>query len=176
MRRIAKICIFLLTTSFVAPPLHAEFGAENADDAGVTNPSDFSWRAYREAMDRFPDRIGIICHNAYELNKAGDDKDAFMFFKECAERGNPPAMINLAQLYDMGSGVPADAALSTAWLRRAAETGYSAAQYDYGLALLRGHGVARDESLARIWIEKAAAQGDKDAQALMRARFAAPGF
>jgi hypothetical protein len=160
----------------LAAPLHAEFGVEHPDEVGVTNPSDFSWRAYREAMDRFPERIGIICHNAYELDKAGDHKDAFMFFSECAERGNPPSMINLAQFYDMGWGVPVSAEQSTAWLRRAAERDYSAAQYEYGLALLRGHGCVRDESQARLWIEKAAAQGDRDAIALMRERFSAPGY
>ena len=149
---------------------------EDATAFGVTNPSDFSWRAFREAMDRFPERIGIICHNAYELDKSGDHKDAFMFFRECAERGNPPSMINLAQFYDMGWGAPASAEQSTAWLRRAAEKNYSAGQYEYGLALLRGHGVPRDEILAKVWLEKAAAQGDRDAMALLRTRFSAPGY
>lgn len=158
----------LLLASF---PAQAEFGVEQADEVGVTNPSDFSWRTYHEAMIRFPDRLGIICRNAYELHKMGNHDDALAFFTECAERGNPPSMINLAAIYDLGLGVPKDAAQSTLWLKRAAEKNYSAAQYDYGLALLRGHGVPRDETLGREWIGKAAAQGDKDALALVKSGF-----
>jgi TPR repeat protein len=165
MRSIAFVALF--GAILLASPLRAEFGVEHPDEVGVTDPSDFSWRAYKEAMDRFPDRIGIICHNAYELDKSGDHKDAFMFFSECAKRGNPASMINLAEFYDMGWGVPADAVQSTEWLRRAAEKDYSAAQYEYGLALLRGHGAPRDIPLARAWLEKAAAQGDRDAQSLL---------
>jgi len=158
----------LLLASF---PAQAEFGVEQADEVGVTNPSDFSWRTYQEAMIQFPDRLGIICRNAYELHKMGDHADALTFFTECAERGNPPSMINLAVIYDLGLGVPPDAAQSTLWLKRAAEKNYSAAQYDYGLALLRGHGVPRDEAQGREWIGKAAAQGDQDALALAKAGF-----
>ncbi len=162
-----------------APPVHAEFGVEEVDDAGgVTNPSDFSWRTYREAMNRFPDRLGIICRNAFELHKSGEHPEALAFFTECAERGNAPSMINLAVIYDLGLGTPPDATKSTQWLKRAAETNYSAAQYDYGLALLRGYGVPRDEVSGRDWIAKAAAQGDSDALKLVRAGFnlAAPGI
>ena len=162
-RTIAALAALLL-----AAPARAEFGVESADETGVTNPSDFSWRADREAMDRFPERLGIICHNAYELDKAGDQADSFMFFKECAERGNPPSMINLAQFYDLGWGMKADPVKATEWLRRAAEKNYSAGQFDYGLALMRGHGVKRDLAKARVWLEKAAAQGDHDAQELLR--------
>jgi TPR repeat protein len=87
-------------------------------------------------------------------------------------------MINLAVIYDLGLGTPPDPVKSTEWLRQAAETNYSAAQYDYGLALLRGHGVPRDETLGREWIAKAAAQGDSDALKFLRTGFdlGAPGI
>jgi uncharacterized protein len=86
--------------------------------------------------------------------------------------------VNLAVIYDLGLATPTDAVKSTEWLKRATETNYSAAQYDYGLALLRGHGFPRDEALGRDWIRKAAAQGDGDAPKFVRAEFdlAAPGI
>ena len=80
-------------------------------------------------------------------------------------------MIFLSQIYMDGFGVEKDPVASTEWLRRAAETGYGAGQYNYGLSLLRGEGVPRDPEAGREWIHRAAAQGDTDARALIKAGF-----
>ena len=83
------ILTIMLGMITAAIPAQAEFGKEDASsDAGVTNSSDSSWRAYREEMARFPERLGIICYNAYILNKTPDHQEAMAFFKECADRGN----------------------------------------------------------------------------------------
>jgi uncharacterized protein len=129
----------------------------------VLNPVDFSRRAYFEAKDRFPDRLGIICSMAYELDKSGDQADSIDFFSECARRGNAPSMIYLAEIYESGAGVPADIERSTEWTRQAAETGWSSAQYLYGMALIQGHGVVKDVAAGERWVAEAAAQGDRDA-------------
>lgn len=149
-------------------PVRAELAVEDEQDGGVLNGADFSYRYYLDQMRRFPDRLGIICVNAYELDKSGRHDQSFLLFNECAGRGNPPAMIYLALMHELGLGTPADLAASAAWLRRAAETGYSVGQYHYGAALLRGRGTVRDPAAARAWLEKAAAQGDRDAARLLR--------
>lgn len=146
----------------------AQFYPEEVTGDGVLNPSDFSWRYYLDQMRRFPDRIGIICVNAYELDKSGNHAQSFAFFSECARRGNAPSMIYLAHLIEHGLGTDADPAAAAGWLRRSAETGYSVGQYHYGLALLRGEGVAVDREGARHWLQLAAAQGDPDAAAALQ--------
>lgn len=167
-----KLCFFAsLLCAFVASPSLAQFAEENADEYGVLNPADFSWRHYLEQMDRFPERIGIICYNAYLLDKTGESAAALKFFKECARRGNPPSMIALATLYETGHGTRRDLREAARWLRRAAETGYAPGQYHYGVALLLGQGVPRDVASGKAWIAKAAAQNDASALRLMRSGF-----
>lgn len=150
-----------------ALPARAQLSTDARSGDGYVNPTDTSWRYYMDQMDRFPDRIGFICMNGYELNKTGDHHDGLRFMAECARRGNAPSMIYLSQMYADGLGVAVDAAQATEWLRRAAEKGYSAAEYHYGVALLLGDGVTADEAGARHWLQRAALHGDDDARALL---------
>lgn len=158
--------VFLLATMSTAP-CSAQLAQEDADADGVLDPVDFSFRYYIDHMNRFPDRVGIICVNAYWLDKTGDHEAALAFFNECAKRGNPPSMIYLSNMYELGHGVPVDLSKSTGWLKRAAETGYAVGQYHYGMALLQGKGVGRDVNAGKAWLRKAAAQGDDDARAAL---------
>lgn len=171
---LATFCFAALAAASFSPA-RAELAVEEDYGFGVVNPADFSHRYYIEQMNRFPDRLGIICVNAYELDKSGRHDQSFMLFNQCAERGNPPAMIYLSLMHEMGMGTPRDPAKATDWLRRAAETGYSVGQYHYGVALLHGRGAPTDPTQARIWLERAAAQGDRDAARLLHAA-AAPTF
>lgn len=149
----------------------AQLSVDQAEGDGVLNATDTSWRYYVDQMKRFPERLGIICVNGYELDKTGDHVAGFAFLAECARRGNPPSMIYLAQMFEAGSGVPADPVQALAWLRRAAESGYAVAQFHLGVALLLGRGTAPDATAAQYWLRQAAAQGDDDAIALVRTEF-----
>lgn len=151
-----------------AAPGHAQLAIEDEQDGGILNPIDFSYRAYLDTMTRFPDRVGIVCGNAYLLDKAAKYDEAFPFFTECAKRGNPPSMVYLSYMYDHGRGTPVDPAASTYWVKRAAEAGYQTGQYHYGLALLNGYGTATDVRAAKLWLERAAEQGDVDAARVLR--------
>lgn len=164
---LASLTAALLLTS-AAAPARAEFALEDEQDGGILNPADFSFRAYREAMNRFPDRVGMICVHAYELDKAGRYDQSLEFFTECARHGNPPAMLFLSYMYDEGHGVPRDPVTSTGWIRKAAEAGYQTGQYHYGMALLNGYGTATDIKGAKLWLERAAEQGDVDAARVLR--------
>jgi len=167
----AGLSAAVLAALLFAGVARAEFYVEEITGDGVLNPADFSWRYYAEQMQRFPERLGFICMNAYELDKTGNHQQSFQFFSECAQRGNAASMIYLAHLYEQGFGVPANAAHATAWLRRAAETGYSLAQYHYGIALLLGRGVAKDRVAAEQWLRRAAAQDDAGAIELIANSF-----
>jgi TPR repeat protein len=152
-----------------------------AAQAGVTDgeamTGDGDWSGdlgleyYRDVARRFPDRLGLYCWVGYEVYKSGDFKVAKEIFESCAKRNHAQSMIFLSQIYMDGFGVEKDPVASTEWLRRAAEIGYGAGQYNYGLSLLRGEGVPCDPEAGREWIHRAAAQGDTDARALVSAGF-----
>jgi hypothetical protein len=160
--------ILFAVALFCTPPAFAELVHENADDSGVTDPSDASWRSYLEQMDRFPERLGFICYNAYILNKTPDHASARQFFLECARRGHAPSMINLALFYADGMGVDVDLSEAAYWLRRGAETGYPAAELEYAKVLLAGAGVTKNEMLGHFWLRRSAAHGDPDAQRMLQ--------
>lgn len=164
----------LLTGCWLLIAPHTSFGQLTRDietGSGYLNPSDTSWRYYVDQMNRFPERLGFICMNGYELNKTGDHDDGFKFMAECARRGNPASMVYLSQMYADGLGVEQDPSQARAWLRRAAETGYSAAEFHYGTALLLGIGGPADPPAARYWLRRAAEHGDDDARSIVNSDF-----
>ncbi|WP_296053732.1 hypothetical protein [uncultured Alteromonas sp.] len=139
----------------------AQFLDGEIDDyGGALNPTDFSWHYYQEQMDRFPDRIGTICYNAYLLDKGGLHSDSEKFLIQCAQRGSTSAMIYLALLYEQGTIRAPQPVLSTQWLAKAAKAGNPIAQYHYGMALIKGAGVTEQPESGIQWIAKAAKQGE----------------
>lgn len=127
---------------------------------GALNPTDFSWHYYQEQMDRFPERIGTICYNAYLLDKGGLHSDSEKFLIQCAQRGSTSAMIFLALLYEQGTIREPQPTLSTQWLAKAANAGNPVAQYHYGMALINGVGITEQSQAGMQWIVKAAKQGE----------------
>ena len=139
----------------------AQFLDGEIDDyGGALNPTDFSWHYYQEQMDRFPDRIGTICYNAYLLDMGGLHSDSEKFLIQCAQRGSTSAMIYLALLYEQGTIRAPQPVLSTQWLAKAAKAGNPIAQYHYGMALIKGAGVTEQPESGIQWIAKAAKQGE----------------
>lgn len=163
-----KLALILTSLSH---PLQAQFAIEDADDTGVTNPSDFSWRYYQEALQRFPSRVGMVCHAAYILDKTGSHtQDTIMFMETCAEHGSVSSMIYLAALYENGNRMPIDLEKAADWMKRGAdandEAGYSnLAAYHYGVVLLHGRGVTQNTTLAREYLQRAADAGVTEAMA-----------
>lgn len=139
----------------------AQFLDGEIDDyGGALNPTDFSWHYYQEQMNRFPERIGTICYNAYLLDKGGLHSDSEKFLIQCAQRGSTSAMIYLALLYEQGTIRAPQPVLSTQWLAKAAKAGNPIAQYHYGMALIKGAGVTKQPESGIQWIAKAAKQGE----------------
>jgi TPR repeat protein len=162
------LSLLLISYASLAP---ADYATEDDDGNGVVNPSNYSKRYYWDQLARFPERTGLICYNAYLLDKTGLHSAGMEFFKACAERGNAPSMIHIASIYEQGVGVPRDYVASASWLRRAAEADYALGQLHYGVALLLGRGVPRDVVAGKHWIGLAAKQGEADALALLDANY-----
>jgi TPR repeat protein len=81
-----------------------------------------------------------------------------------AERGDPAAEHELAQMYATGDGVPQDERKATAWLERAAAHGEAEAQYQLGIALRDGRGTLQDDDRAFKMMQQAAGVGNVYAQ------------
>jgi len=67
-------------------------------------------------------------------------------------------------MYQNGNGVPQDDAEALKWYRKAAEQGYTLAQFCLGLMYRNGNGVPQNDAEAVKWFRKAAEQGNVDAQ------------
>ena len=128
-----------------------------------------SWAADAIAQDEFGSRDqastqAVESLNAYAAYKLGDYESAREAWLDLAARDNTSAMLNLANLYAQGQGVPRDPAEAAAWLVKAADLGDSRAQFELGMAHEKGSGVERDPRKAAEWFRKAAEQDDKEAQ------------
>ena len=159
MMKIVNYVMVLMT--FLPLQSRAQFVDGEIDEYGGTlNPTDFSWHYYQEQMDRFPQRIGTICYNAYLLDKGGLHSDSEKFLTQCAQRGSTSAMIYLAMLYEQGTIREPQPELSTQWLAKAANAGNPIAQYHYGVALINGVGITEQPQAGIQWIARAAKQGE----------------
>ena len=159
MMKIVNYVMVLMT--FLPLQSRAQFVDGEIDEYGGTlNPTDFSWHYYQEQMDRFPQRIGTICYNAYLLDKGGLHSDSEKFLIQCAQRGSTSAMIYLAMLYEQGPIREPQPELSTQWLAKAANAGNPIAQYHYGVALINGVGITEQPQAGIQWIARAAKQGE----------------
>jgi TPR repeat protein len=90
--------------------------------------------------------------------RQGDFESAWFRFWTLASQGDVAAQFNLAQLYRLGHGIPADLALARRWYAAAAWQGHGYAQYNLGLIYEFGHGTAPDPAQARVWYRRAADQ------------------
>ena len=102
--------------------------------------------------------------NAYAAFKLGNYEEARKAWLQLADKGNTSAMINLANMYEMGQGVPQDPTVAVAWLEKAAALEDARAQLHLGVAYEKGQGVERDPRKATEWFRKAAEQDDTTAQ------------
>ena len=73
----------------------------------------------------------------------------------------------IGKFYHNGIGTDKNHTEAVKWWRKAAEQGYTKAQYNLGIAYANGEGVPEDRSEAVKWVRKAAEQGDANAQCLL---------
>jgi TPR repeat protein len=85
-------------------------------------------------------------------------------YERAAAKDFALAEVNLANLYDLGEGVPKDHVKSMAWYRKAADQGLARAQVNVGNLYYEGDGVAKNYAEAMKWFRKAADQGDATAE------------
>lgn len=77
--------------------------------------------------------------------------------KEKAAAGDTLALLKLGLIYYRGYGVPQNNKQAAYWFHKAADTGYSDAQFYLGVMYARGEGVPQDYAEAYFWLDVAAA-------------------
>lgn len=100
-----------------------------------------------------------------EAHIAGDYPEAVRLFKQEAAQGDMVALINLAEMYDLGNlGVPQDYAEAVKWYLLLAARGWSPAQRRLGVFHEMGYGVRQDYAEAAKWYRLAAEKGSEYSQ------------
>lgn len=85
--------------------------------------------------------------------------DRIKWLIKAASRGDPEAMLSLADAYAVGSsGLTPSSRTSTQWLRKAADAGYPKAYEPLAIAFELGFGVNQDSAAAEHWLRKAQAE------------------
>lgn len=85
-----------------------------------------------------------------------DCKMELQFFKRYAREGSSIAYLALAIMNYRGQGKPVDISLANRQLRRSAQQGEPAAQYQLGYFLMHGVYMKKNEAKAINWFKKAA--------------------
>jgi len=98
---------------------------------------------------------------AYER---GDYSQAVDSWLPLAQQGHVSAQINLATMYDHGTGVDQDVERALSWYQAAAHQGSAIAQYNLGLFLADRKMLTTNDEDGLYWLFKAAAQNYADAQ------------
>lgn len=142
-------------------------------DQGTTNPVEESIDHQLDKMrvSRNDGTLTVLCWKAHEMDKAGMHREALPVMIRCAEEGHDISMLELAKLYETGSGVKQDLAQAAMWLKKSSDRGFSTGQLYYGIALMTGRGVAQNIERGKALIKKAASQNDAMALKLIETDF-----
>lgn len=89
----------------------------------------------------------------------GDEAKALALFKQAADQGDLPSMLNVGYFYDEGVGVPVDKGAAMDWYRKAFDLGEASAGHN--IAIL--YREQDDAKSAAEWFAKAIEAGDVDA-------------
>lgn len=104
---------------------------------------------------------------AYEQGRAAQKnnkfEEAFKYFCQADEYGNPDALFEKAYAFDVGQGVAQDKVRALKLYEIAAFQGSKTAQYNTGIYYQNGSGCEKNLTKAFAWFLKAANNGDGDA-------------
>ncbi|MEQ8824421.1 MAG: tetratricopeptide repeat protein [Filomicrobium sp.] len=101
---------------------------------------------------------------AYAVYKMGRYEDAFEAWLALAEKGNAQGILNVANMYLAGEGVPKDPRKAISWYRKGAEQGDPHCLLNLAKAYETGDGIEPDQDKAKQFFERAAGAGASEAQ------------
>ena len=86
---------------------------------------------------------------------ARDPAEAYRWFHAAAEQGNREAQYSIANMLDLGDGVPKDYRMAAKWYTLSAEQGQTNSQFNLGILYANGQGVSADPTQAYFWLDVA---------------------
>ena len=135
----------------------------------------FVW-AKRSAEQDYPSGLYFLAY-CYETGKGCSHnmsnanflyKKAYDKALQLANRGDASAQFVVGKVLDYGNGgIAQEQSAAVRWYKRAAEQGYSGAQFNLGNCYQLGEGVKENKETAVYWYRQAALQGDADAQYML---------
>ncbi|ENX40801.1 tetratricopeptide repeat protein [Acinetobacter courvalinii] len=84
---------------------------------------------------------------------------ALKYYEKAVQQQFPPAINNLADKYENGTGVAKNLKIAFEFYSAAADHAIAASQFSLGLFYLKGFYVEKDEGCAREWLKKAEKNG-----------------
>lgn len=107
-----------------------------------------------------------------EAKKNKKFEEAFKYFCQADEYGNPDAVFEKAYAFDLGRGVAKNEARALKLYEISAAQGKRVAQYNAGISYLNGTGCEKNLTKAFAWFLKAANNGDGDAMNIVGCYYA----
>ena len=108
-------------------------------------------------------RKGIAAQKSFK------DGTALEYFKQALAKGSNEAYLQIAHLYyNGGNDIEKNYSIAFNYYMKAAQAGYSEAQYMVGRMYRNGQGTEKNLNSAKSWLRKASAKGHADAEKLLR--------
>ena len=101
-------------------------------------------------------RTGVM-QNAVAFASALDDEKREEIYRD----GSPEQQHTIGTWLRLGIGQSPDPKAAGRWFRRAAEQGFTSAQFNLGAMYAKGEGVARNYVKAHMWVTITSAYGNK---------------
>ena len=119
---------------------------------------------YRRAAERgHPQAQTRVVYQSHgqppDIGPVRSDAELLRRYVQMAEGGDAQSQYIFGAGFDLGLGVPADAAEAVRWYRVAAVQGVAGAQFSLGVMYANARGVRPDDSEAVRWYRRAADQG-----------------
>ncbi|MEL7048553.1 MAG: tetratricopeptide repeat protein [Pseudomonadota bacterium] len=101
---------------------------------------------------------------AYAVYKMGMYEEAFERWEALAKKGNAQGILNLANMYQAGKGVPKDLAKALEWYKKGGDQGDPQCLFNVAEAYEQGLGTEPDQAKAGEFLQRAAEADSSQAQ------------
>lgn len=101
--------------------------------------------------------LGICLLQGYGLVK--DEKEAFIYLKQAADKGNSNAQVNLGYCYYWGKGIGVDKSEAIKWFRMSSNQGNAKGESMLGQCYMNADGIEGNKLLGIDLLKKSANQG-----------------
>lgn len=148
------------------PNAHYHLGHHFATAGPDYNPTDalkFTTFAAEQGLAGAMHNLACFYHKGLEPGVPRDDKQAFFWASQAAEKGYAKSQSLLGSFYHNALGTTKDLGKAAHWWSLSANQGNADSQFNLGLAFLNGRGVSKDFNEGIVWLRKAADAGDKQA-------------